>query len=547
MLASQSHEAVNNAAESVLALFRRSSGDPSILRVGAEGALSDRLLPYHTERVELLFKDRFRAQQSERLRIAGVALGLPGGLVDEIIFVETAVRPVCERIAELTDSADSDPSRLDGLRQTLRAHLTYLGLQNDQTAIDSDIAVFVDDTVAALVDRRRAEPGVTAANAARLRSVARLARDFVTSASTAQRSFEPFLAGTRQIVAGTCVGLGRPSLGLTSTPFDLVIVDEAARCTASELSVPLQAGRWIILVGDQAQLEPLHKPEVVQLVGARTEFAKAEIIRSDFDRVFATAYGVVAGKRLKTQYRMLPAIGRLVSDTFYPEIKLEHGRDVPEVDPSVLPSDLGVPLNWIATDSLGEEGYEGLEAGGTSRINRVEADCILSLLTRWYEHEPFRAWLTTQTKHQHGVGVICMYAAQRDHLRNRLLKAPHGDSLLRHVKIDTVDSYQGKENPIVVLSLVRNNADGPQQSGVATVRQGFLSRSNRINVSISRAMDRLVIVGANTRWPLGGPMRRLADNFAKVLGESDAALIHACDLLAVKKDAPRTKKKSERV
>ena len=239
---------------------------------------------------------------------------------------------------------------------------------------------------------------------------------------------------------------------------------------------------------------------------------------------------------------MLPAIGRLVSDTFYPEIKLEHGRDKPEIDPSVLPSDLGVPLTWIATDSFGEQGFESLEAGGTSRINRVEADCLLTLLTQWYEHEPFREWLTTQTQYPHGVGVICMYAAQRDHLRNRLLKAPHGDTLLRHVKVDTVDSYQGKENPIVVLSLVRNNADGPQRSGVATVREGFLSRSNQINVSISRAMDRLVIVGCNARWPQGGPMRRLADNFAKALGGGEAALVHASDLLSAKK-APRAKKR----
>lgn len=546
LLASQSHEAVNNAAESVLSLFRKSGGDASILRVGAEGVVSDRLLPYHTERVELLFKDRFRAQQSERLRIAGAALGLPEGLVDEILFVETAVRPVCERIVELTSSADSDPSRIDGLRQTLRAHLAYLGLPDDQTGLENDMAAFLDNFVGALVERRRGVPAVNAASAARLRTAGKIARDFLTSASTAQRSFEPFLAGTRQIVAGTCVGLGRPSLGLTSTPFDLVVVDEAARCTASELSVPLQAGRWIILVGDQAQLEPLHKPEVVQQVGARTGFAKGEIIRSDFDRVFASAYGTAAGKKLKTQYRMAPAIGRLVSDTFYPEIKLEHGRDTPEIDPSILPSDLGVPLIWIATDSFGEQGFESLEAGGTSRINRVEADCILSLLSRWYEHEPFREWLTTQTQHPHGVGVICMYAAQRDHLRNRLLKVPHGDTLLRHVKVDTVDSYQGKENPIVILSLVRNNADGPQQSGVATVREGFLSRSNRINVSISRAMDRLVIVGSNARWPQGGPMRRLVDNFAKGLSGGEAAIVHASDLLDAGKGTPRAKKKSER-
>lgn len=545
LLASQSHEAVNNAAESVLTLFRRSGGDPSILRVGAESVVSDRLLPYHSERVELLFKDRFRAQQSERLRIVGTALGLPENLVDEILFLETAVRPVCERIMELIGNTDFDSSRVDGLRQTLRAHLAYLGLPDDQLDIESDMASFVDNAVDALSERHKGKPGVNAANVARLRNASKIARDFVTSTSTAQRSFEPFLAGTRQIVAGTCVGLGRPSLGLTSTPFDLVIVDEAARCTASELSVPLQAGRWIILVGDQAQLEPLHKPEVVQQVGARTGFAKSEIIRSDFDRVFATTYGALAGKKLRTQYRMLPPIGRLVSDTFYPEIKLEHARETPEVDPSLLPSDLTFPLTWIATDSLGEQGFESLEAGGTSRVNRVEADCIVTLLTQWYEHEPFCNWLTTQTRYPHGIGVICMYAAQRDHLRNRILKAPHGDTLLRHVKVDTVDSYQGKENPIVILSLVRNNADGPQQSGVATIREGFLSRSNRINVSISRAMDRLMIVGSNARWPQGGSMHRLRNNFSKALSGGEAAMFHASELLGVRTDATRAKKKNE--
>lgn len=547
LLASQSHEAVNNAAESVLALFRSSSDDPSILRVGAEGVVSDRLLPYHTERVELLFKDRFRAQQRERLRIAGIALGLPIDLVDEIIFVESAIQPVCERILELNGSVEPDLARVEGLHQTLRAHLDHLNLLDDVDCPGSDISSLVNNAIEMLVQRRDGERGVNRANADRLRTVGKIARDFMASVSTAQRSFEPFLAGSRQIVAGTCVGLGRPSLGLTSTPFDLVIVDEAARCTASELSVPLQVGRWIILVGDQAQLEPLHRPEVVQQVAEQTQFPKAEIIRSDFDRIFATSYGAAGGVRLKTQYRMLPAIGRLVSDTFYPEIKLDHGRSVPEVDHSVLPSDLDLALTWIETDSLGEEAFESLEAGGTSRINRVEADCIVALLTRWYEHEPLREWLTTQTKHPHGIGVICMYAAQRDHLRSRLLKLPHGDLLLRHIKIDTVDSYQGKENPIVVLSLVRNNAHGPQQSGVATVQQGFLSRSNRINVSVSRAMDRLVIVGCNARWPQGGPMRRLADNFTKARSNGEAAFVHAGDLLAVRADAPRTKKKSEQV
>ena len=248
------------------------------------------------------------------------------------------MRPVCERVAELAGSTDPDTDRIESLLQTVRAHLAHVGLAEDLAAIEGDPLKLLNDAVDALVGRHKGRPGVSPANAARLRTAAKVARDFVTSASTAQRSFEPFLAGTRQIVAGTCVGLGRPSLGLTSTPFDLVIVDEAARCTASELSVPLQAGRWIILVGDQAQLEPLHKPEVVRQVASRTVVPKGEIIRSDFDRVFATAYGAAAGRKLKTQYRMLPAIGRLVSDTFYPDINLEHGRDIPEIEPKALPT-----------------------------------------------------------------------------------------------------------------------------------------------------------------------------------------------------------------
>src|SRR5712675_2039333 len=55
------------------------------------------------------------------------------------------------------------------------------------------------------------------------------------------------------------------------------------------------------------------------------------------------------------QYRMLPPIGRLVSDTFYREINLEHGRKDPEVDPTALPSELAAAITWIATDGLGEQ------------------------------------------------------------------------------------------------------------------------------------------------------------------------------------------------
>ena len=361
----------------------------------------------------------------------------------------------------------------------------------------------------------------------RLRAVARLGRDFLTSVSTAQRGFETFLAGTRQIVAGTCVGLGRPSLGLTTTPFDLVIVDEAARCTASELAVPMQAGRWVVLVGDQAQLEPHHPPEVVERVAAMTGIPRREIVRSDFERAFQTDYGRSCGRTLLTQYRMLPPIGRIVSDTFYGG-RLESGRTDPVIEPSVLPETLAKPVLWVSTDGMGERAFERHEQSGNSIHNPAEADAIVSLLKRWHGHDPFREWVVEHPAQ--AIGVICMYADQRNLIRRRLLSANISEAFRKQVKVDTVDSYQGKENPVVVVSLVRNNDTGRTHQGAATIHAGFLARANRINVAARRAMDRLVIVGAKNRWLPASPMAQLAAAFGRELDAGNAEILPADSL-----------------
>src|SRR3546814_1162658 len=93
LLASQAHEAVNNAAEAVLKLFAKTGDAPSILRVGNEGVVSDRLLPFHVERVEKLQKDRFRAELRERLSVAARALGIPDALATQLAQIEHAIRP----------------------------------------------------------------------------------------------------------------------------------------------------------------------------------------------------------------------------------------------------------------------------------------------------------------------------------------------------------------------------------------------------------------------------------------------------------------------
>lgn len=526
LLASQSHEAVNNAAEAVLQLFDAQETLPSILRVGHEGNVSDHLLPYHVARVEALFKDRFRAELRERLRVAGQALGLTAELVDQVIDIETTIFPVVEKLRVLAGEASGDaPHQWEGIKATLRHQAARLGLTLDGDIIEGrDV---VQDLVDQVADQH---PDQGRDRIARLRRVARLARDVIGSVPTRQRSLENFLAGTRQIVAGTCVGLGRSSLGLTSTPFDLVVVDEAARCTASELAVPIQAGRWIVLVGDQEQLEPLHRDAVLMRVSQEERIPVREIMKSDFARVFESPYGRRAGRQITEQYRMLPPIGDVVSTAFYGGA-LSHGRTKPEVDASALPEELARPLVWVATDSLGVAGQQRSEGSGRSSLfNPAEAEVIIALLKKWDSHEPFRAWLENQHRYAKPIGIICTYAAQSVLIRRKLRLVGLSDILSRSVNVDTVDSYQGKENPIVILSLVRNNYDGKIERGAATIRQGFMVRPNRINVAASRAMDCLLIVGTRTRWPSGGPMARICEGFSRQLAQGNAMVLDASQI-----------------
>ncbi|WP_177218332.1 AAA domain-containing protein [Caulobacter sp. UNC279MFTsu5.1] len=526
LLASQSHEAVNNAGEAVLKLFAGEPNAPSILRVGNEGVVSERLMPFHTDRIEQLYKDRFRAEMRERLRAAGKMLGLHAAVLEAAIHVETTLRPVAVSLDHLLVHSDPDPERAASLQATLQAQVDQMDLPGPVDVKSLGPMASLDAVIASVANKLPAHDRPSPQLIARLRALAQVGRDFIGSVSTQQRGFEAFLAGTRQIVAGTCVGLGRASLGLITTPFDLVIIDEAARCTASELAVPMQAGRWIVLVGDHAQLEPQHDAEVVSQVADLVNVPESEVVCSDFERLFSNDYGAAAGARLARQYRMLPPIGEVVSKTFY-DGALDHGRVEPEIPLDRLPKGLEKPLTWITTDCLGEGGEERPEESGTSRINAAEADVIVALLKKWAAHKGFVDWASKQDKHAQVVGVICMYAAQRDLVRKKVQAANFPETFRKLIKIDTVDSYQGKENPIVIVSLVRNNTDGSAVAGIATIKSGFLSKRNRINVAVSRAMDRLVIVGAKSRWRQGEWMHRLSDAVEAAFGEGEAKVLPA--------------------
>lgn len=537
LLASQSHEAVNSAGEAVLKLFGVDRDALSFIRVGQEGSVSESLRPYHVACVEKAYKDQFFASSKMRLEVVARAIGLDQAQSDRVLYFEDAVRPVLVRISELAQENDLDLSRLNSLKNTVEQQLGTQGIKIDLS--DSEASTVEDEVTSQFMSLIA---GAQAAKIDRFRQVAQLSRDIVGSVSTWQRSFETFLAGTRQVVAGTCVGLGRTSLGLTKTVFDLVIVDEAARCTSSELAVPIQAGKWVVLVGDHAQLEPTHPAAVVQSVADELSIPLHEVKRSDFERVFESSYGKTAGSTLTKQYRMLPPIGRLVSGAFY-DRSLAHGRNHSDFNKDVMPHGLSRPLTWVNTDSLGAEAYQRpdkLRRG--SLVNLVEADVIVTMLKRWSTHEAFVTWLTSLPQQTQAIGVICAYAAQRDLVWKKIQTENLPDVVRRSLKVDTIDSYQGKENLIVLLSLVRNNADGRPDAGVTTIAPGFMARKNRVNVALSRAMDRLVIIGAWSRWRQGTPLGKVVEGFGEELKCNEATLVDVKEIFAEPTTPARTKK-----
>lgn len=485
LLLSQSHEATNNAAEKVMELAAEKAMPIEMLRVGQESKVSERLLPFHSEAIQDRYREMFRAEMKDRLALAARRLSLPPGYAADVFELEATLGDVVERLLRFSrEEADEDADldfatrRLATLQDAFRGNVArWIGDER----VEPEVAMRFAHEV--LLDRHRIRNREAAR---RLRTILTLARDWSSALSSKHRTLEDFLVRSRALVSGTCVGIGRTSLRLEHVAFDLVVIDEAARCDPGELAVGMLSGKRILLVGDHKQLPPLYDlelaNEVTKRVGARS---RAEVIRSDFERIFCSSYGRKVGATLNIQYRMAPAIGRLVSNEFYRDEGLETGRGDPPHWYSTLPQPLDVQIAWIDTARLGSE-----RQVGTSYENRAEADTIVSLLRRISRETEFvNRFRSGQKEGEQGIGIICMYGAQKRLVRERITATPWPDGFESLIKVDTVDGYQGKENPIIIVSLTRNNPKG---------RIGHVKSLQRMNVALSRAMERLVIVGATT-------------------------------------------------
>jgi ATP-dependent RNA/DNA helicase IGHMBP2 len=249
--------------------------------------------------------------------------------------------------------------------------------------------------------------------------------------------------------------------------FGLVVIDEACQSTEPGCWIPVLRAERIVLAGDHCQLPPtvLSKPA-----------ARAGLATSLLERLVGH-YGDSVTRQLDVQYRMHTQIMQFSSQQFYDDTLEAHEtvashllHDLPVIEPSLLTID---PVTFI--DTAGADWHEELEPNGESKRNPKEGAFVLRKVRQLQE-----AGLSPRD-----MAVIAPYSAQVRWLREQW----DADDL----EIDTVDGFQGREKEAVLISCVRSNATG---------EIGFLADTRRMNVALTRARRKLIVVGDSAT--LGG-------------------------------------------
>jgi|GEM_PF-5631849 len=298
------------------------------------------------------------------------------------------------------------------------------------------------------------------------------------------------------VVFTTCAQATHESLGSArgAGSFDWVMLEEAARGWMTDFFVPMVHGARWLLVGDQAQL-PAHRQDEFervllkdvadQITASATGIPPADEWRQ-YLRYFAHLMQTSSGRddepraRLRTQRRMHPDIANLVSTTFYSGDLETHAVANRSHGISAAPF-AGTALVWLDTSSLGVDGHESLDDGVR---NHCEARAL-----KYF----FRSRVGTPPTHEKDIAPLAVVSPYRAQVR--MLEEQLGYQGVVH----TVDSFQGREAEVVLVSLARNNASEEPTKAI-----GFLVDPSRTNVMFSRARRLLVIVGSLSHFERHG-------------------------------------------
>ena len=301
------------------------------------------------------------------------------------------------------------------------------------------------------------------------------------------------LFGEARVIACTLVGSAHRLL--EGMKFGTLFIDEAAQALEAACWIPMKRASRVILAGDHCQLPP-----TVKSIAA----LRAGLGKTLMERIAENKPEVVT--LLKIQYRMNDEIMRFSSDWFYggkvesaPQIKYRsvldydhpitwidtsneenqitiEGEDAPEDSASTASSVSAANQN---SDLNFKEQFVGESFG---RINKAEAELTLLTLAEYFTKIGKQRVLSESID----VGIISPYRAQVQYLKKLIKKYEFFKPYRRLISVNTVDGFQGQERDVILISLVRSNDEG---------QIGFLKDLRRMNVAMTRARMKLIILG----------------------------------------------------
>lgn len=301
------------------------------------------------------------------------------------------------------------------------------------------------------------------------------------------------LFGEARVIACTLVGSAHRLL--EGMKFGTLFIDEAAQALEAACWIPMRRASRVILAGDHCQLPP-----TVKSIAA----LRAGLGKTLMERIAENKPEVVT--LLKIQYRMNDEIMRFSSDWFYggkvesaPQIKyrsvLDYDHPITWIDTSNEENQITIEGEDVPEDSAStsssvsaanqnsglnfKEQFVGESFG---RINKAEAELTLLTLAEYFTKIGKQRVLSESID----VGIISPYRAQVQYLKKLIKKYEFFKPYRRLISVNTVDGFQGQERDVILISLVRSNDEG---------QIGFLKDLRRMNVAMTRARMKLIILG----------------------------------------------------
>lgn len=277
------------------------------------------------------------------------------------------------------------------------------------------------------------------------------------------------------VISSTLVGSS--SRLLNGMKFSSLFIDEGAQALEAATWIPIRRAGRVIIAGDHCQLPPIVKSY---------EAMKAGLGKSLMERMVENHPECV--KLLTMQYRMNQDIMEFSSHWFYegkmkasPEVKyrgiLDFDTPIEWIDTSIFDNQ-----DFILKESTDNITFHEVITGNSGKINKDEALLTLSTLQNYIQ----KIGVARFFEERLDIGIISPYRAQTQFIRHLIKRTPFFKPLRKMITVNTVDGFQGQERDIIVISMVRNNEEG---------KIGFLRELRRMNVAITRAKMKLLIIG----------------------------------------------------